>query len=103
MILLYPWIKRLHHACLFLYEDYNDYSIEKANPPRGGDAKSWISQHGSHRLEDRQTAEVFVRWSVFLKEVARQILSVISLFLLLIKLIRRIISCVRKCYLLFFQ
>jgi len=31
-------------ACLFLREDYNDLRFEKANPSRGGDAKSWIFQ-----------------------------------------------------------
>jgi len=34
-------------------------NVEKANPSRGGDAKSWICQADAYRLADRQTAEIF--------------------------------------------
>jgi len=39
--------------------------IEKANPPRGGDAKSWISQSDAYSLGGRQTAEVLVASAIF--------------------------------------
>ena len=49
---------------LLYYIKYN----EKANSPRGGDAKSWICQADVYRLADRQTAEVFYS-AVRFKEV----------------------------------
>ena len=35
------------------------YRVEKANPSRGGGAKSWICQADAYGLTDRQTAEIF--------------------------------------------
>src|SRR5262245_49886178 len=55
-------------------EYYNWMVSKKANPSRGGDAKSWISQSDAYSLEDRQTAEFFCVSAVFfIAEVPEQI------------------------------
>jgi hypothetical protein len=48
--------------------------VEKANPSRGGGAKSWICQTDAYRLADRQTAEIFWFGGFnFVKEVFEKI------------------------------
>ena len=44
--------------------------IEKANPSRGGDAKSCICQADAYRLTDRQTAEQYSRRFLFWRKEA---------------------------------
>jgi hypothetical protein len=44
----YTASKRLQLACGFSWVQYNTY-IERANPSRGGDAKSWVPRGGIAR------------------------------------------------------
>jgi hypothetical protein len=45
------------HTCIFASNHYNEFVLIRANPSRGGDAKSWIFQPVAKALEDRQTAK----------------------------------------------
>ena len=63
--------------CFFYLEYYNEfYRLEKANLPRGGDAKSWICQSDAYRLTDRQTAEIFLFGGLFVKGGVPQSLQI---------------------------
>jgi hypothetical protein len=44
--------KRLQRTCHSTWKYYNGLYFERANPPRGGDAKSWVAPG-----RDRQKAE----------------------------------------------